>query len=90
MENLWILWSASQNVIIAIIGYNYTGTFIVIHNNPLSYEEKKYEREHGKDGNICDIGEDVGQEVMEVKIAFPVSHNSLKIVEEYVQWRNIA
>jgi hypothetical protein len=33
----------------------------------------------------CDIEEDMGQMETGVKIAFPVSHNSLTIVEEYVQ-----
>jgi hypothetical protein len=37
------------------------------------------------DEDACDIREDLGQEGMEVKIAFPVSHNSLTSVEEYVQ-----
>ena len=35
--------------------------------------------------DACDIREDLGQEGMEVKIAFPVSHNTLTIAEEYVQ-----
>lgn len=35
--------------------------------------------------DACDIREDLGQEGMEVKIAFPMSHNVLTIVEEYVQ-----
>ena len=34
---------------------------------------------------IGDTGEDMGQIATEVKIAFPVSHNTLTIVEEYVQ-----
>jgi hypothetical protein len=42
-------------------------------------------REHGAQGNIVDIGEEMEQTVTEVKIAFPVSHNTLTIVEEYVQ-----
>ena len=33
----------------------------------------------------CDIGEDLGQMATEVKITFPVSHNTLTSVEEYVQ-----
>lgn len=35
--------------------------------------------------DACDIREELGQEGMEVKIAFPVSHNTLTIVEEYEQ-----
>lgn len=35
--------------------------------------------------DACGIREELGQEGMEVKIAFPVSHNTLTIVEEYVQ-----
>jgi hypothetical protein len=35
--------------------------------------------------DICDIEEDLGQIATEVKIALPVSHNVLTIVEEYVQ-----
>jgi hypothetical protein len=42
-------------------------------------------REHGAQGNIVDIGEEMEQTVTEVKIAFPVSHNTLTFVEEYVQ-----
>jgi len=41
-------------------------------------------REPGKDGNICDIAEDLGQEGMEVKIVFPMSHNTLTRAEEYL------
>jgi hypothetical protein len=36
--------------------------------------------------NTCDIGEDMGHTVTEVKIAFPMSHNSLTIAEEHIQW----
>ena len=35
--------------------------------------------------DIGDTGEDMGQMATEVKIAYPVSHNVLTIVEEYVQ-----
>jgi len=42
-------------------------------------------REQGAEGNIVDIGEEMRQTVTEVKIAFPVSHNTLTIAEEYVQ-----
>jgi hypothetical protein len=42
-------------------------------------------RERGAEGNIVDIGEEMRQKVTEVKIAFPVSHNTLTIAEEYVQ-----
>ena len=37
------------------------------------------------DEDACDIREDLGQEGMEVKIAFPMSHNILISGEEYVQ-----
>ena len=37
------------------------------------------------DEDTCDIREDLGQMGTEVKIALPVSHNTLTIVEEYVQ-----
>jgi hypothetical protein len=36
--------------------------------------------------NTCDIGEDLGHTVTEVKIAFPMSNNSLTIAEEHLQW----
>jgi hypothetical protein len=42
-------------------------------------------KEQGTEGNIVGIGEDIGQAATEVKIAFPVSHDSLTIVEEYIQ-----
>jgi ferredoxin len=48
-------------------------------------ERRYWIREPGKDGNICDIGEEMRQMATEVKIAFPVSHNTLTIVEEYVR-----
>ena len=37
------------------------------------------------DEDACDIGEELGQMETEVKIALPISHNVLTIVEEYVQ-----
>ena len=35
--------------------------------------------------NSCDMGEYMGHTVTEVKIALPMSHNTLTSVEEYVQ-----
>ena len=42
-------------------------------------------REHSAEVDIGDIGEDMGQMATEVKIALPMSHNVLTIIEEYVQ-----
>jgi hypothetical protein len=42
--------------------------------------------EHVIEVNTCDMGEDLGHTVTEVKIAFPMSHNYLTIAEEYIQW----
>ena len=42
-------------------------------------------REQGAEGNIVDIGEEMEQAVTEVKIAFPVSHNTLIIGQEYIK-----
>ena len=42
--------------------------------------------EHVIEVNTCDMGEDMGHTVTEVKIAFPMSHNSLTIAEEHIQW----
>ena len=42
-------------------------------------------REQGAEVDIVDIGEGLGQMATEVKIAFPMSHNSLTTIEEYVQ-----
>ena len=42
-------------------------------------------RDHGAEVDIVDIGEELGQMATEVKIALPMSHNVLTIVEEYVQ-----
>jgi len=42
-------------------------------------------KEYSAEGGISDMGEELGQMATEVKIAFPVSHNTLTIVEEYVQ-----
>ena len=36
--------------------------------------------------NTCDMGEDMGHTVTEVKIAFSMSHNSLTIAKEHIQW----
>jgi len=41
--------------------------------------------EYSVEGDIGDIKEDLGQMATEVKIAFQVSHNTLTIIEEYVQ-----
>jgi hypothetical protein len=35
--------------------------------------------------NTCDMGEDMGHTVTEVKIALPMSHNTLTIIEEYIK-----
>jgi hypothetical protein len=35
--------------------------------------------------NTCDMGEDMGHTVKKVKIALPMSHNTLTRVEEYVK-----
>jgi len=35
--------------------------------------------------NTCDMGEDMGHTVTEVKIALPMSHNILTIAEEHIQ-----
>jgi hypothetical protein len=35
--------------------------------------------------NTCDMGEDLGHTVTEVKIAFPMSHNILTSTEEDIQ-----
>ena len=42
-------------------------------------------REQDAEGDIGDMGEELGQMATEVKIAFPVTHNVLTIAEEYVQ-----
>jgi hypothetical protein len=42
-------------------------------------------REYSAEADSGDIGEELGQMETEVKIAFPVSHNTLISVEEYVQ-----
>jgi hypothetical protein len=39
----------------------------------------------GIEVNTCDIGEDMGHTVTEVKIAFPMSHNILTSTEEDIQ-----
>jgi hypothetical protein len=35
--------------------------------------------------NTCDMREDMGHTVKKVKIALPMSHNTLTIVEEHIQ-----
>jgi hypothetical protein len=41
--------------------------------------------EQGSEVNTCDIGEDMGLTVTEVKIALTMSHTTLTSVEEYIQ-----
>jgi hypothetical protein len=41
-------------------------------------------REQGTEGNIVDTGEEIEQAVTEVKIAFPVSHNTMTTAEEHI------
>ncbi len=40
---------------------------------------------HEAQEHICDRREDMGQEEMEVKIPFSMSHNASTSIEEYVQ-----
>ena len=42
-------------------------------------------REQGEEGNIDDIGEEMEQVVTKVKIALPMSHNTLTRAEEYIK-----
>ena len=42
-------------------------------------------RDHGAEVDIGDMGEELGQMATEVKIALPMSHNSLTTIAEYVQ-----
>jgi hypothetical protein len=48
-------------------------------------ERRYWIREQDAEVDIGDIGEDIGQIATGVKIAFPMPHNVLTIVEEYVQ-----
>ena len=41
-------------------------------------------REPGAEENIVDIGEEMRQKVTEVKIAFPLSHNTWTRADEYI------
>ena len=41
--------------------------------------------EHVIEVNTCDMGEDMGHTVTEVKIVLPMSHNYLTIAEEHIQ-----
>lgn len=55
-------------------------------NRLQSYAGQRYWiKELSAEGDIGDMGEELGQMATEVKIAFPVSQNTLSIVEEYVQ-----
>jgi hypothetical protein len=42
--------------------------------------------EQGIEVNTCDMREDMGHTVTEVKIAFPMSHNTLTSAEEDLKW----
>jgi hypothetical protein len=48
-------------------------------------KQRYWSRVHGVEVNIVDIGGELGQIRTEVKIVCPMSHNTLTIVEEYVQ-----
>jgi hypothetical protein len=41
--------------------------------------------EQGIEVNTCDMREDLGHTVTEVKIAFPMSHKTLTSTEEHIQ-----
>jgi hypothetical protein len=41
--------------------------------------------EQGTEVNTCDMGEDMGHIMTEVKIAFPMSHNILTSTDEDIQ-----
>jgi hypothetical protein len=43
-------------------------------------------REQVIEVNTCDMREDMGHTVTEVKNALPMSHNTLTIAEEHIQW----
>jgi len=59
--------------------------FQLLNNLRVDEQRRFWIREQGADGNIVDIGEEMRQKVTEVKIALPMSHNSLTTIEEYVQ-----
>jgi hypothetical protein len=48
-------------------------------------EERNWISEQCIEVNTYDMGEDMGHTETEVKIAFPMSHNSLTRVEEYIK-----
>ena len=48
-------------------------------------ERRYWIREHSAEVDIGDMGEELGHMATEVKIALPMSHNSLTTIEEYVQ-----
>jgi len=46
-------------------------------------ERRYWIREQGAEADIGDMGKELGQMATEVKIAFPMSHNTLTRAEEY-------
>jgi hypothetical protein len=64
---------------------NFDVLFQLLHNLQVDDRRRFWILYPVADEDACDIGEELGQMETEVKIAFPVSHNTLTIVEEYVQ-----
>ena len=64
-----------------------TLAYVISQNRFLYVDEQRryWIAYHEAKEDADDIREDLGQEGMEVKIVSPVSHNTLTIVEEYVQ-----
>ncbi|MBE3037774.1 MAG: hypothetical protein IMZ62_03020 [Chloroflexi bacterium] len=59
--------------------------FQLLNNLRIDQQRRFWIEYHKDEENVCDNGEGMRQEGMEVKISAPMSHNALTRVEEYVQ-----
>jgi hypothetical protein len=65
---------------------DYEPLFSILDGLRVSISHSFWMSEQSIEVNTCDMGEDLGHTVTEVKIAFSMSHNSLTIAEEHIQW----
>ena len=64
---------------------DYEPLFSILDGLRLDNGRRYWISEQGIEVNTCDMGEDMGYTVTEVKIALPMSHNTLTSAEEYMQ-----
>jgi hypothetical protein len=64
---------------------DYEPLFSILDGLRLDNGRRYWISEQSIEGNTGDMGEDMGHTVKKVKIALPMSHNTLTIAEEHIQ-----